>query len=40
MMKIDVYSHLLPKRYKEALFNTAKDGFYIQSTVESTPTTI
>jgi predicted TIM-barrel fold metal-dependent hydrolase len=36
-MKIDIYSHILPKRYKEALFKTAKDGFYIQETVESTP---
>lgn len=36
-MKIDIYSHILPQKYKEALFKTADDGFYIQKTVESTP---
>jgi predicted TIM-barrel fold metal-dependent hydrolase len=37
-MKIDVFPHILPKRYKEALYKMAPSGFYIQDVVETLPT--
>ena len=37
-MKVDVLPHILPKRYKEALYRMAPSGFYIQDVVETLPT--
>lgn len=37
-MKIDVFPHILPIRYKEALYRVAPPGFYIQNVIESLPT--
>ena len=37
-MKIDIFSHILPMKYKEALYKTAPSGFYIQDVIETLPT--
>src|SRR4030042_455030 len=37
-MKIDVFPHILPKKYKEALYKIAPSGFYIQNVIETLPT--
>lgn len=37
-MKIDVFPHILPKKYKEALYRIAPSGFYIQDVIETLPT--
>lgn len=37
-MKIDVFPHILPKKYKEALYKIAPSGFYIQDVIETLPT--
>lgn len=37
-MKIDVFPHILPKKYKEALYKIAPPNFYIQDVIETLPT--
>lgn len=37
-MKIDIFSHILPPKYKEFLYKVAPSGFYIQDVVETLPT--
>lgn len=37
-MKIDVFPHIIPPKYKEALYKVAPSGFYIQNVIDSTPT--
>ena len=37
-MKFDVYTHILPAKYKEALYKSAPSGFSVQRVVESIPT--
>jgi len=37
-MKIDIFPHILPIKYKEALYKMAPPGFYIQDVVETLPT--
>ncbi len=37
-MKIDIFPHILPIKYKEALYRLASPGFYIQNVIDSTPT--
>lgn len=37
-MKIDVFSHVLPPRYKQALYSTAAPSFYLQNVIETLPT--
>lgn len=37
-MKIDAFQHILPVKYKEALYKIAPSGFYIQDVIETLPT--
>lgn len=37
-MKIDIFPHILPVKYKEALYKMAPPGFYIQDVIETLPT--
>lgn len=37
-MKIDIFPHILPIRYKEALYKIAPSGFYLQDVIETLPT--
>jgi len=37
-MKIDIFPHIIPIKYKEALYKVAPPGFYIQNVIDSTPT--
>ena len=37
-MKIDAFQHILPVKYKEALYKIAPAGFYIQDVIETLPT--
>ncbi len=37
-MKIDAFPHILPLKYKEALFKAAPTGFYLKDVIESLPT--
>ncbi|MDP3879593.1 MAG: amidohydrolase family protein [Dehalococcoidales bacterium] len=37
-MKIDVFSHILPPRYKDALYRANPRGFHLQNVIESLPT--
>lgn len=37
-MKIDIFPHILPTRYKEALKNKAAPGFYQQDIIDACPT--
>lgn len=37
-MKIDVFPHILPIKYKEALYRVAAPGFYLQNVIDSIPT--
>ena len=37
-MKIDIFPHVLPIKYKEALYRVAPPGFYIQNVIDSLPT--
>jgi len=37
-MKIDAFPHILPIKYKEALFKAAPSGFYLKDVIESLPT--
>ena len=37
-MKIDIFPHILPIKYKEALYKAAPSGFYIQNVIDSLPT--
>lgn len=37
-MKIDIFPHIIPKKYKEALYRIAPSGFYIQDVIETLPT--
>ena len=39
-MKIDAFPHILPPKYKEALFKAAPSGFYLQDVIESLPTLV
>ena len=38
MLKIDAFPHILPARYKEALFKAAPPGFHLKDVIESLPT--
>ena len=37
-MKVDVFSHILPPKYKDALYRANPHGFHIQNVIESLPT--
>lgn len=37
-MKIDIFPHILPIKYKEALYEAAPRGFYLQNVIDSIPT--
>jgi len=37
-VKIDIFPHILPVKYKEALYKIAPTGFYIQDVIETLPT--
>jgi predicted TIM-barrel fold metal-dependent hydrolase len=37
-MKIDIFQHILPKKYKEGLYKIAPSGFYIKDVIETLPT--
>jgi predicted TIM-barrel fold metal-dependent hydrolase len=37
-MKIDIFPHILPIKYKEALYRIAPPGFYIKDVIETLPT--
>lgn len=37
-MKIDIFPHILPPKYKDALYKSAPSGFYIQDVIETLPT--
>jgi predicted TIM-barrel fold metal-dependent hydrolase len=37
-VKIDAFQHILPVKYKEALYKIAPSGFYIQDVIETLPT--
>lgn len=37
-MKIDIFAHILPIKYKKALYTVAPQGFYIQNVIDSLPT--
>lgn len=37
-MKIDIFPHILPLKYKEALYEAAPPDFYLQNVVDSLPT--
>jgi len=36
-MKIDIFPHIIPAKYKEALYKIAPPGFYIQDVIETLP---
>ncbi len=36
-MKIDIFPHILPIKYKEALYKKASSGFHLQDVIEATP---
>lgn len=38
MIKIDVYPHIMPVKYKERLFKKAKKKFYLRDVTDATPT--
>ena len=37
-MKIDIFAHIMPKKYSEAVAKVAPKSFYNQKTIEATPT--
>ena len=37
-MKIDISAHILPMKYKEALYKVAPPDFYLKSSIDATPT--
>ena len=37
-MKIDIFTHILPIKYKESLYKTAPSKFYLQNVIETLPT--
>jgi predicted TIM-barrel fold metal-dependent hydrolase len=37
-MKIDIFAHILPKKYKELLYETAPSRFYLKNVIETLPT--
>ncbi len=37
-MKIDIFPHIIPAKYKEALYKAAPPGFYIKNVIDSLPT--
>lgn len=37
-MKIDIFQHILPLKYKEALYKAAPPNFYLRDVIESLPT--
>jgi predicted TIM-barrel fold metal-dependent hydrolase len=39
-MKIDIAAHIIPAKYKKALYKAAQGGFYIQDVVETIPTLV
>ena len=38
MLKIDLFQHILPVKYKEALYKVAPPKFYLKDVIESLPT--
>ena len=38
MLKIDVYPHIMPVRYKDLLFKKARRAFYLRDVTDATPT--
>ena len=38
MLKIDIFQHILPAKYKEALYKAAPPNFYLKDVIESLPT--
>ncbi|MBI2849477.1 MAG: amidohydrolase [Chloroflexi bacterium] len=38
MLKIDIFQHILPMKYKEALYAAAPPDFYLKDVIESLPT--
>jgi predicted TIM-barrel fold metal-dependent hydrolase len=39
-MKIDIAAHIIPAKYKEALYKAARRSFYIQDVIETIPTLV
>jgi len=37
-MKIDIFPHILPVKYKEALYKASPGGFYLRNVIDSLPT--
>jgi predicted TIM-barrel fold metal-dependent hydrolase len=37
-MKIDIFTHILPPKYKQILYDVAPAGFYLQNVIETLPT--
>lgn len=37
-LKIDIFAHILPPKYKKALYKVAPSGFYLQDVIETLPT--
>ncbi len=37
-MKIDIFCHIIPMKYKEALYKVAPPGFYQKASIDTTPT--
>jgi len=37
-VKIDIFPHIIPIKYKEALYKAAPPSFYIQNVIDATPT--
>lgn len=37
-MKIDIFAHIIPIKYRDALYKIAPPGFYLQDVIESLPT--
>ena len=38
MLKIDIYPHIMPVRYKDLLFKKARREFYLRDVTDATPT--
>lgn len=37
-LKIDIFAHILPPKYKKVLYKVAPSGFYLQDVIETLPT--
>ena len=37
-LKIDIFAHILPPKYKKTLYKVAPSGFYLQDVIETLPT--